>query len=208
MCYCMCPEEENTLKHLDTVKFIEGIDDVLDFILPDVNCTHFPVNSHLLKCVRHRSPLFWQTLCDFCELIWRPLTGYHWSQKLYVIGFIFFHLRRDEVWKVPSNFQHLSAERRQWAPLATTHQGAGSRGVTEGGRVQQESAAPPQLTPSPPGSASKPHTRVVSWQCEYTAVGTWRKQVPSASLFPQKCQENNKTKQNLEKWQHRFDSYR
>lgn len=49
MCYCMCPEEENTLKHLDTVKFIEGIDDVLDFILPDVNCTHFPVNSHLLS---------------------------------------------------------------------------------------------------------------------------------------------------------------
>lgn len=67
--------------------------------------------------------------------------------------------------------------------------------MTEGERVQQESAADAeQMTPSPPGSTSKSHTRVVSWQCGAPGCGTQRKQVPSASLFPQKCQE----KQNLQ----------
>lgn len=66
--------------------------------------------------------------------------------------------------------------------------------MTEGGRVQQESAAPPStLEPCTPRKHRGARTRVAGWWCEYPELGTRRKQVPSASLFPQKYWGVNKT---------------
>lgn len=71
-------------------------------------------------------------------------------------------------------------------------------GMTEGGRVQQESAAP-SVTPSLSGNTSQ-LAHVLS---PGRVLGPWRKQVPKASLFPHQAPRKNTTKPT--KQQDRYD---
>lgn len=80
-------------------------------------------------------------------------------------------------WKVPSKSPDNKPQ------LATTHRGAGSRDGR--GRESSAGGCPPPLTLF----SLHTHTRVLlsagEWY-ERPLLGTWRKQVPQASLFPQK----------------------
>lgn len=103
----------------------------------------------------------------------RLLTGHHCPQ----IGEGergFFRQRREmKVGKSPqaSNVCLLS-----WTMSPASHNSSGSRkrgGMTEGGRVQQESAGPSTLGPLTLRKHRRAPTRVAGrYQCEYPALGT------------------------------------
>lgn len=135
----------------------------------------------------------------------RLLTGHHCPQ----IGEGergFFRRRREmKVGKSPqaSNVCLLS-----WTMSPASHNSSGSRkrggGWQRVGEFSRSLRAPPRSAPSPSGSTGGlPHVLPAGTSVSTRHWEHWRKQVPSDSLFPQKRQDENKTRSG--KWRGRVE---